>query len=65
MQRRIHQLVACYGIDGYEDDLRPGMEEFADCAEIAGLDKVGPDLPPGVPESANQEIFIRLGRDLR
>jgi hypothetical protein len=61
---RIHQLVACYGIDGFEGLV---MRMDGACCKLcrdAGLDKVGPDLPPGVPESANQEIFMRIGRDL-
>ena len=57
---KIHQLAARYGIDGFEHYLAAREEGVCRLCIEAGLNKKGPDLPPGVPESANQEIFIRI-----
>ena len=57
---KIHQLAARYGIDGFEHYLAAREEGVCRLCIEAGLNKKGPDLPPGVPESANQESFIRI-----
>jgi hypothetical protein len=58
----VHQLVVRYGIDGFEDFVMGNHEGVCKMCRDTGLDKVEPDLPPDVPESAKHETFLRIGR---
>jgi hypothetical protein len=43
---RLHQLAACYGIDGFKDRFLSMSPEDCSLCRAAGLHKKGPDLPP-------------------
>ena len=50
---KIHQLAACYGIDGFKDRFFSISPENCSLCRAVGLNKKGPDLPP---ELAGQEV---------
>jgi hypothetical protein len=63
---KLHQLAACYGIDGLMDrflGISPG-----DCSlcRAAGLDKKGPDLSPEISgqEARTTEVDLRAKLNL-
>ena len=60
---KIHQLVVRYGIDGFEHFIAARQEEVCRLCKEAGLNNKGPDLPPGVPDSAIHETSIKIGID--
>jgi len=43
---KLHQLAACYGIDGFKDRFLGMSPEDCSLCRAAGLRKKGPDLPP-------------------
>ena len=43
---KLHQLAACYGIDGFEDRFLGMSPQDCSFCQAVGLDKKGPDLPP-------------------
>ena len=61
---KIHQLAARYGIDGFEDVVVGMNEGVCRLCRDSGLDKKGPDVPPGVPDSGVHTITMNIGRDL-
>jgi hypothetical protein len=46
---KLHQLAACYGIDGFKDRFLGMSPEDCSLCRAAGLHKKGPDLPPVPP----------------
>jgi len=46
---KLHQLAACYGIDGFKDRFLSMSPEDCSLCRAAGLHKKGPDLPPAPP----------------
>ncbi len=58
---KLHQLAACYGIDGFKDRFLSMSPEDCSLCRAAGLHKKGPDLPPA-PEGYQ---FTTKERDLR
>jgi len=50
---KLHQLAACYGIDGFKDRFLGGSPDECNLCRAAGLNKKGPDLPPLLP---NQKV---------
>ena len=57
---KVHELVARYGIDGFEGFVASRLEGACRLCSAIGLDKKGPDLPPGVPDSAIHAVSIEL-----
>jgi hypothetical protein len=58
---KLHQLAACYGIDGFKDRFLSMSPEDCSLCRAAGLHKKGPDLP-AAPEGYQ---FTTKERDLR
>ena len=58
---KLHQLAACYGIDGFKDRFLSMSPEDCNLCRAAGSHKKGPDFPP-VPEGVQ---VTTKERDLR
>jgi hypothetical protein len=52
---KLHQLAACYGIDGLEDRFLDVSPYECNLSEAVGLNKKGPDLPRVLP---GQQVHI-------
>jgi hypothetical protein len=46
---KLHQLAACYGIDGFEDRFLGVSPDECNLCQAVGLNNKGPDLPPVLP----------------
>jgi len=59
---KLHQLAACYGIDGFKDRFLSMSPEDCSLCRAAGLHKKGPDSPPAPPglEVTTEEFDLRL-----
>ncbi len=58
---KLHQLAACYGIDGFKDRFLSMSPEDCSLCRAAGLHKRGPDLPPAPPgyQVTTKELDLR------
>ena len=58
---KLHQLAACYGIDGFKDSFLGASPDECDLCRAAGLNKKRPDLPPALsgPEVRTTEVDLR------
>src|SRR6266481_6815380 len=58
---KLHQLAACYGIDGFKDRFLSMSPEDCTLCRAAGLHKKGPDLPPAPPgyQVTTKELDLR------
>ena len=63
---RLHQLAACYGIDGFKERFLSMSPEDCSLCRAAGLHKKGPDLPPAPPgyqvTTREQDLRGKLSR---
>ena len=57
---KLHQLAACYGIDGFKDRFLGMSPEDCSLCRAAGLNKRGPDLPPALPGQEVRTIEVDL-----
>ncbi len=57
---KVHELVARYGIDGFEGFLMSRQEGACKLCRSTGLDKKGPNFQPGMPDSAIHAVSIEL-----
>jgi hypothetical protein len=64
---RLHQLAACYGIDGFKDRFFGISQDDCKLCRTAGLNKKGPDLPPVLPgqevHTSEVDLTARLNPD--
>jgi hypothetical protein len=58
---KLHQLAACYGIDGFKDRFLSISPDDCTLCRAAGLHKKGPDLPPVPPgyQVSTKEVDLR------
>jgi hypothetical protein len=63
---KLHQLAACYGIDGFKDPFLAISPENCSLCRAAGLNKKGPDLPPELsgPEVRTTEVDLRANMSI-
>jgi hypothetical protein len=63
---KIHQLAACYGIDGLKDRFLGISPENCSLCRAAGLNKKGPDLPPELAgqEVRTTEVYFRTNQNI-
>ena len=61
---KLHQLAACYGIDGLMDRFLGMPSEDCSLCRAAGLNKKVPDLPPAPPGEEVRSIAVDLGAKL-
>ncbi len=61
---KLHQLAACYGIDGFKDRFLGMPSEDCSLCRAAGLNKKVPDLPPAPPGEEVRSIAVDLGAKL-
>ncbi len=61
---KLHQLAACYGIDGFKDCFLGMPSEDCSLCRAAGLNKKVPDLPPAPPGEEVRSIAVDLGAKL-
>jgi len=58
---KLHQLAACYGIDGFNDRFLGMSPEDCSLCRAAGLNKKVSDLPPDAPGEEVRSIEFNLG----
>jgi hypothetical protein len=57
---KLHQLAACYGIDGFKERFLGMSPEDCSLCRAAGLNKKGPDLPRALPGQEVRTIEVDL-----
>jgi hypothetical protein len=60
---RMHQLAACYGIDGFQDRFLGMSPDDCSFCRAAGLNKKRPDLAPALPGQEVRSIDFDLTRE--